>query len=172
MPERKCRGDKLNVAAMVTALCSDSTRNARIAQLVRCAREEGHCVLVLSDRIAQLKALAADLVDQAPAWYIGSTPSAERRRAEAESGLLLSTYSMAKEGLDIPRLSCLVLASPKAGGSCVEQAVGRVQRPSADKRSPVVLDVVDPYSIFNALRFTRLRFYKSQDYECVTEPLS
>jgi len=47
---------------------------------------------------------------------------------------------MAKEGLDIPRLDTLFLATPRAE---VLQAVGRILRPHPDKEPPVVIDLVD-----------------------------
>lgn len=164
--ERKMRGqgeEKINLAAMLTDLCLGAARTDYVAESVRAARDEGHCVLVLSDRIAHLKALEKALVGlDGLGWYVGATKPDERRRVEVESAVILSTFSMAKEGLDIPRLSCLVLATPKGD---IEQAVGRVQRPHPGKLEPVVLDVVDPYSIFAALRWKRQRFYRRNGYE-------
>ena len=103
-------------------------------------------------------------------WYIGATPATERRRVEVHSGVILATFAQAQEGLDIPRLSCLVLATPKGGN--LEQAVGRVQRPCADKRSPIVDDVVDPYSIFNAFALKRAAFYRRCKYDVHREQLT
>tara|TARA_Y100000748_G_scaffold239604_2_gene203755 strand:- start:448 stop:1809 length:1362 start_codon:yes stop_codon:yes gene_type:complete len=174
VPDRMSRAGQLNLSAMVTALCADERRTRSIAECVRRRAEAGHFVLVLSDRIAHLQSLATHLTtlgldDGGVGWYVGSTPAAERHRVERESRVILSSYAMAKEGLDIPRLSCLVLATPKGD---VEQAVGRIQRPWAGKKSPVVEDVVDPYSIFAALSWKRRRFFQKQGYECTSLPLA
>ena len=160
------RDEKINLSAMVTLLAADRARTLFVSGVVRDAVAEGHCVIVLSDRIAQLKALHAMLEGLEVGFYIGATPAAERRRVEAEARVVLSSYSMAKEGLDIPRLSCLVMATPK---SEVEQAVGRIQRPCAQKMTPLVEDIVDAYSIFSAMRWKRRRFFKAQG--CAPVPL-
>ena len=139
----------------------DQARNNAIARLARRAVDDGHCVIVLSDRISQLNYLLQCL--PMASLYIGKTTQAERERVERESSVLLSTYSLAREGLDIPRLSCLILATPKAE---IEQSVGRIQRPCPGKMSPVVFDVIDGYSVFGALRWRRQRFYKCQKYDC------
>ena len=51
---------------------------------------------------------------------------------ESESkDVMLGTFSMASEGMDIPKLNTIVLASPK---SDVIQSVGRILREKADVR--------------------------------------
>jgi superfamily II DNA or RNA helicase len=67
------------------------------------------------------------------------------------------------QGLDIPRLDTLVLASPKTG---VEQAVGRILRPGGDKQAPLVVDVVDDFSAFANMAKARSRFYRKHGYRC------
>ena len=77
----------------------------------------------------------------------------------------VGTFSMAKEGLDIPSLDTLVLATPKGD---VEQSVGRIQRPSETKKTPTVIDIVDSFSIFNQLRWKRGRHYTKMNYNVKT----
>jgi superfamily II DNA or RNA helicase len=57
---------------------------------------------------------------------------------------LFASYSLAKEGLDVPRLDRLFLASPCKFSAIITQAVGRVQRTFEGKETPVVYDFVDP----------------------------
>ena len=47
---------------------------------------------------------------------------------------------MASEGMDVPDLDALVLASPHAD---VVQSIGRVLREVDGKKQPLVLDIVD-----------------------------
>jgi superfamily II DNA or RNA helicase len=56
---------------------------------------------------------------------------------------LFSTYSLAKEGLDIPILDWLFLATPHKEKSIVKQAVGRIERAIDGKDTPIVYDYVD-----------------------------
>lgn len=56
---------------------------------------------------------------------------------------LFATYSLAKEGLDIPRLDRLYLATPQKDYAVVVQSVGRVARTFEGKQQPLVFDYVD-----------------------------
>ena len=106
VPDRVGRDGKINMQMMVTALTKDAARTRRIACCVEENVALGHCVLVLSDRVEHLSQIASHLSDVR--WYIGKTPPAERKRTEEEGKIVLSTFQMAKEGLDIRRLSCIV----------------------------------------------------------------
>ena len=70
---------------------------------------------------------------------------------------------MASEGLDIKTLTTLILATPK---SDVQQAVGRILR-QKNKNDPIVIDIVDPFSIFKGQYIKRKRFYKSCNFEII-----
>lgn len=162
--ELKLRDGRVAMAAMLTALATDPQRNALIVAHVRRHLRADRYVIVLSDRIRQLHELHALLADAPVGFYIGSTPPSERARA-LEHRVLLSTYSMAKEGLDLPRLDTLVLATPKGD---VVQATGRVQRKHPDKRVPLVVDVADTFSVFEGLRWKRHAFYRKEGFQCQT----
>lgn len=72
------------------------------------------------------------------------------------------------EGMDIPSLDTLVLASPI---SSVEQSIGRIQRQKATDRThvPTVIDIWDQFSLFKTQGFRRLQFYKKNGYEITTK---
>ena len=74
---------------------------------------------------------------------------------------------MASEGMDIPKLNTIVLASPK---SDVVQSVGRILREKADVRKfhPLVIDIKDihPNLIMFEKQFDkRLVFYRKNNYD-------
>jgi len=56
---------------------------------------------------------------------------------------LFASYSLAKEGLDIPCLDRLFLASPCKYSAIITQSVGRIRRTCTGKQTPVVFDFVD-----------------------------
>lgn len=154
---------------MLNHLARDGTRNDLIARHVLRFLGVGRHTIVLSDRISQLTHLRELLLGRGAteaqvAMYIGAT-KAEARATAATAPCILSTYSMAKEGLDIPRLDTLVLATPKGD---IVQAVGRVQRRHPDKHTPLVFDVVDTFSVFEQLRWKRWRAYREQGFQCQT----
>ena len=84
-------------------------------------------------------------------FYVGGASSRKKEIELKESetkDVVFGTYAMAKEGLDIPSLNTLILASPV---SDVEQAVGRILRKEQEVY-PIVIDVVDLFFVFKCTR--------------------
>ena len=76
---------------------------------------------------------------------------AEREKAieDMRSGKkkdLFATYSLAKEGLDIPRLERLFLTTPQKDYAVVTQSIGRIARVFEGKAEPIAYDFVDNIS--------------------------
>ena len=154
------------IARMQTVLCAEAMRNGMIVREVAALFAAGRHTLVLSDRLDQLRAirlglLACGVPPQEIADYVGSTKPAARVAAEV-CDVILSTYSMGREGLDIPRLDTLVMASPVG---TVEQAVGRIQRGGADTQLPLVVDIRDPFAPFEGSYHSRRRHYKKSGFQ-------
>ena len=79
---------------------------------------------------------------------------------ESESKrIILGTYAMASEGLDIKTLTTLFLVTPK---SDVCQSVGRILR--SKDHQPVVVDFVDESSVFESQYQKRKKYYQSKRY--------
>jgi superfamily II DNA or RNA helicase len=158
------RGDVM-CSTMVSNLALDVVRTRYVRDLVLEQARQNRNVMVLSDRLDQLVALEDMLVRDAPtlvvARVVGGTKAAARDDGFQNATVILSTYHYASEGLDIPRLDTLVMATPR---SSIEQSVGRILRPFANKPRPRVIDVKDPFSLFEAMSWKRHRYYKSQNY--------
>ena len=60
-----------------------------------------------------------------------------------EKKYLFATYSLAKEGLDIPRLDRLFLTTPQKDFAVVTQSIGRIARTFEGKEPPIAYDFVD-----------------------------
>ena len=75
---------------------------------------------------------------------------------------------MAAEGMDIPVLNTLILASSIGD---IEQAVGRIQRQKAHERKyvPYIIEMWDQYSLFQTQGLRHIRFYKKNGYSFVSE---
>jgi superfamily II DNA or RNA helicase len=56
---------------------------------------------------------------------------------------LFATYSLAKEGLDIPCLERLYMVTPQTDYAVITQSIGRIARTSEGKQNPVCFDFVD-----------------------------
>ena len=81
--------------------------------------------------------------------------------------VLFATYGLAKEGLDIPRLDRLILASPHRDKATVIQAVGRIERKFENKKNPICYDLVDPIKYFENMYKTRKSYYRKNNNEIV-----
>jgi superfamily II DNA or RNA helicase len=143
----------INYTKMIGTMATDWDRNKLIA---RCVMDcKGHSCLVLSDRLNQLELIRKMLPYemQEESAFINGKMQSKKAKAEREQALedmrtgkkkyLFATYSLAKEGLDVPCLDRLFLASPCKYSAIITQAVGRVQRTAEGKETPVVYDFVD-----------------------------
>lgn len=129
-------------------LCRSEERNELIrARLVQ-ALEAGRKVIVLSERLKHLHDLEEALKKKWPEskgpvpstdFYVGGR-SEDDLDVAAEARCIFATFQFAAEGLDIPSLDTLFLATPVADA---EQAVGRILRPFEGKKEPIVVDFRD-----------------------------
>ena len=76
--------------------------------------------------------------------------------------ILLATYQMAAEGLDIKSLTTLILATPK---SDIVQSVGRILREKHEQ--PLIIDIVDQHDCFISQFNKRKIFYNEKNYKII-----
>jgi superfamily II DNA or RNA helicase len=167
--EKTMWNGKVNFAATITAIVTYGPRNAAILEALLEAKraEPGRRVLILSERRGHLDALRA-LIATHPTlgttgYYVGGMKEAALKASES-ADVLLATYAMAAEGMDVPGLDTLVLASPV---TAIEQPVGRIlrQKPEDRRHIPLVIDVIDGFGMFVGQGKRRLAFYKKQGYK-------
>lgn len=161
-------GDELR-PIMINTLAREEARNELLVGLL-VAIPPGRKVLVLSARVDQILFLHEETVKRLfkeknvrkCGLYYGAVKKSERKRVAAECDFLFGTYNIASEGLDIPRLDTLVYATPSGD---VKQAVGRILRIHPEKQTPLIVDIVDPFSFFETQASSRARFYHKQGYQ-------
>ena len=76
--------------------------------------------------------------------------------------VIVATYAMAEEALDIKTLSTLIMATPKTD---VTQAVGRILRMKHEQTH--VIDIVDVHDSFRNQFRKRQVFYKKNGYKII-----
>ena len=155
---------KLFLAKLINALVVVDKRNRwLVAEMLRAAKS-GRKVMLLSDRREHLDELRRIIEEhKAPftvGLYVGGMKRADRDKSEL-CDIILGTFQMAKEGLDIPAIDTLYLGTPK---SDVEQSVGRILRYDEDKKEPVVVDLVDTLPICLKFANSRLVQYRRLGY--------
>ena len=91
-------------------------------------------------------------------YYVGGMKESALKTTEGKQ-VVIATYAMAAEALDIKTLCTLIMVTPKTD---IEQSVGRILR--SDHEMPVVVDIVDSHDPFQKQWAKRKTFYKKENY--------
>ena len=139
-------------------------RNKFIIELLKeVLEEDGRKVLILSDRIEHLKDLK-ERIDKLEKYscdfYIGGKSQKQLDEA-SKAQILLGSYGMASEGLDIPSLNTLIMTTPRRE---VEQSIGRIIR-KVGQVQPIIIDIVDMLPSLSRQGTYRRKLYKKLKYK-------
>ena len=160
---------KPNMAKMLNNICEYQPRTDVISSEIKeiLNRDKHRNVLILSDRRGHLVDIYDTLKDNGidpntMGYYVGGMKNEDLLVSEKKQ-ILLGTYNMVSEGFDLPKLDTLIMASPKSN---VEQSIGRIQRkPMAERDyTPIVIDIVDGFSVFKNQAKKRLTFYNKTGF--------
>ena len=160
----------INYTKLISSLASNGLRNDEI--LYRIADETEHYHLILSDRLEQLYDLYNNLPENLKelASVIDGKMTSKKGKAEREQAIedmragkkhiLFASYKLAKEGLDIPRLDRLHLATPQKDYAVIVQSVGRIARVFEGKQQPICFDYVDNFKMAENMFKKRKSHYR------------
>ena len=144
----------LSFSDLIDQLISDHARNMLIVSIIARDVAEGHTVLCLTQRVEHAEALAALLEAAGVASHVvvGKVGGKERtaRLEDVRTGKVpvLLASQVADEGLDLPRISRVVLATPQKSQNATVQRVGRAMRPMEGKGRPRIWDLIDDFGLF------------------------
>ena len=134
------------IARLITYIVECKERNKEIVRWIEeLAKDTNRKILVLSARIAHLEAIDKMLNSEITrSYYIGGMKEEIRETGAKESKVLLASYSMASEAMNIKSLNAVILASPRSN---VEQSTGRILRTRISERiiQPMIVDIIDPH---------------------------
>jgi superfamily II DNA or RNA helicase len=128
--------------------------------------DQSRKLLVLSDRrehLMQFEGLFRSHGITSIGYYIGQMKQKDLD-ASAKQRIILGTFAMASEGMNIPTLNAVLLATPK---SSIEQSVGRILRLKPEERTiqPIIFDVLDTVFVECLGQWNRRKkFYKECGY--------
>ena len=171
IPEESQKTDgTIDYAKLTTILGENEERNDIILNILQGLKS--NYTLVLGDRLSQLKYLQEKL---GYGVMIDGSMTSKKQKEKREEYIelmrqgkeivLFASYGLAKEGLDIPRLDRLILASPHRDKATIIQSVGRIERKFDTKKDAIVYDIVDN-SIFHQNMFkNRKTIYKKNGNE-------
>jgi ERCC4-related helicase len=81
--------------------------------------------------------------------------------------VVVATFQLAQEGLDIPTLDTVVLSTPK---SDIKQSIGRIMRETPGKlNAPLIYDIADHWSVFFSMYRKRCVVYREGGFETEAE---
>jgi superfamily II DNA or RNA helicase len=160
-----------NIVSMVNNICSYRPRTLFIIKLLKevLEKEPDRKILILSERKNQLKDLEELIaIDNIASYgyYIGGMKMTDLD-ISATKQIILATYQMSSEGLNIPTLNTVILASPIGD---IQQSVGRILREKKTERKyiPLCIDIYDDFSLFKFKGNKRIKYYNNNGYEVKT----
>jgi superfamily II DNA or RNA helicase len=159
------RGE-LVLARLMTQVVECEERNLMIDKLIAdLLKEEKRKILVLSERKSHLERIEKGLPQGTKvSYYIGGMNADIREAGAKEATILLGTYQMASEAMNIKSLNTMIMASPRKK---IEQSTGRILRIRKEDRvvDPLIVDIIDSHDFYNNQWNKRRVYYKKCKYK-------
>lgn len=156
----------IQFSTLISKLCSYNHRSEFILKVIKdmIAENSQQQIMILAHNKNLLKYLYDAISHReigTVGYYIGGMKEKALKESEKKQ-IIIATYAMAAEALDIKTLTTLIMATPKTD---IEQAVGRILR---EKHSqPVIVDIIDQHDPFQKQWIKRQKFYKAQNYKII-----
>lgn len=149
-------------SSMITKLCSNDNRTSMITNIINKELKENNeqQIMILAHNKNLIQCLYDKILEfeSSIGFYIGGMKEEELKKSESKK-VIIATYAMASEGLDIKTLTTLCMATPK---SDVCQSVGRILR--SKHKQPMVIDIIDSHDIFRKQYMKRKTYYHKKEY--------
>ncbi len=160
--ETRIRFGGYNFANMTNQLVENQKRNEMLIEIAMKYVEENRSILILSARIEHVRLLAQqlDFLGVSVGIFIGGMKISDLEAA-TEKQVIVATYNMFKEGVDVQKLNTLIFATPI---SKITQAVGRILRKKHEDHYPLIVDIWDVVSQFEKWGITRQKYYKNKEF--------
>ena len=158
------RGEMI-LARLLTQVCECEMRSKVIDHLLReLVKEPQRRILVLSERKSHLERIESGLPKEVTrGYYIGGMKEEVREAGAQTAQVLLGTYAMASEAMNIKTLNTMVMVSPRKK---IEQSIGRILRVRKSERDvqPLIYDIVDSHDVYESQWRKRKAYYKKCAY--------
>jgi len=159
------RGEPV-LARLLTQVVTNEARNCVIDGILQKVLDEPlRKILVLSERKHHLFRIQANLPPgTSSSYYIGGMDSETRQTGAMAARVLLGTYAMASEAMNIKSLNTMIMISPRKK---IEQSTGRILRTQKSVREipPLIIDMVDSHGVYQGQWCKRRAYYKKCAYK-------
>ena len=149
---------------MIKKICEYNDRSNFILKILSdIIKNDDNCqIMILAHNKSILKYLHDSIKErniESVGYYVGGMKEKDLKISEKKK-IIVATYAMAEEGLDIKSLTTLLMATPRVS---VAQAVGRILRKK--HHNAEVYDIVDQHNVFQRHWTKRRAFYKKQNFK-------
>jgi superfamily II DNA or RNA helicase len=151
-------------SSMISKLCSYNPRSEFIIKIISDVLESNkdQQLMILAHNKNLLTYFYKSLENKgfdSIGYYVGGMKEKDLKISETKK-IVIATYAMASEALDIKTLTTLVMATPKTD---VTQSIGRILR--TKHIQPLVIDIVDNHELFQNQWKKRLTYYMKENYQ-------
>ena len=156
----------VSYSSMISKLCEYNRRSEFIIKVVVSLLNDNpkQQIIILAHNRNLIKYLHDAISHRKIAtvgYYVGGMKESALKESENKQ-VIIATYSMASEGLDIKTLNTLIMSTPKTD---IQQSVGRILREKHDQ--PIVVDIIDSHEPFKNQWKKRRSFYMKEKYKIV-----
>jgi len=154
---------QVHYSLMIKKLCEFNRRTEFILKVLQDSLKEnpGQQFIVLAHNRNVLKYLH-DAIEHrkfaSVGYYVGGMKQKDLKLSE-DKKVVIATYAMAEEALDIKSLTSLIMVTPK---SDVRQAVGRILRKK--QSTALIYDIIDMHGLFQRQWKKRCTWYRKQKF--------
>lgn len=162
--ETDFRGN-VKYSTMISNICNHKPRTLGIFKIICNILEKYPTsqIMILAHNLCLLNDMENIILEKYPTlsygFYVGGMKKKDLINTEIKT-IVLATYAMAQEALDIKKLNVLILCSSKTD---IVQSVGRILRDKNTERK-IIIDIIDPNPTFQNQWQKRLKYYKKCDY--------
>jgi superfamily II DNA or RNA helicase len=151
---------------MIKKICEYTRRSEFIVKIVKDLikkdKKDNLQIMILAHNKSLIKYLFESITVKnlcTVGYYVGGMKEKDLKISEGKK-VIIATYAMAEEGLDIKTLTTLIMATPRVD---VRQAVGRILRKKHDNAE--VYDIIDKHPIFQRHWKKRQTFYRKSNFK-------
>lgn len=157
---------QVHYSKMISKLCNFNHRTEFILDVISdMIKEDPKGQIIVLGHFKSILTYLYDAIEHrkiaSVGYYVGGMKEKDLN-ISATKQIVIATFAMAEEGLDIKTLKRLVLVTPKTD---VTQAAGRILRMKHDRAD--IVDIVDQHDIFQKQYIKRRRFYTKCKYKII-----
>jgi len=156
----------VSYSSMISKLCEYNRRSEFIIKVVVNLLNDNpkQQILILAHNRNLIKYLHDAIQHRKIAtvgYYVGGMKETALKESETKQ-VIVASYALAEEGLDIKTLTTLIMATPKTN---IQQSVGRILREKHGQ--PIVVDIIDSHEPFKNQWKKRRSFYMKEKYKII-----